>query len=114
MQRSSCAGARSGCGVVCVGNANAAGTGVSLEALQVGAHFGGVLVTKIAVVFESFVDDAFELGREIGIEARRRSGLTIEDGVEDVGGAFAAEGKLAGGHFVEDGAEREKIGAGVE
>ena len=41
-------------------------------------------------------------------------GLAIENGVENVGGAFAAEGQLARGHFVEDDAERKKIGAGVE
>ena len=73
-----------------------------------------MLVAEVAIFFEGFVDDAFEVRREIGVDACWRSGLTVEDGVEDVSSAVAAEWKLAGGHFVEDGAEGEQIGAGVE
>ena len=53
-------------------------------------------------------------GGRSGLMPSRRRRLAIEDGVEDFGGAVAAEGKLARGHFVEDGAEGEEIGAGVE
>ena len=63
-------GGRNWSDVIYVGDADAAGAGVALEAFEVGAHVGGVLVAEVAIFFEGFVDDAFELGREIGIEAR--------------------------------------------
>ena len=44
----------------------------------------------------------------------RWSGGAIENGIEDYRGGVAAEGRAAGGHFVENGAEAENIGAGVE
>ena len=40
----------------------AARVGVALEALEVGAHFGGVLVAQIAILFQGAVDDVLELG----------------------------------------------------
>ena len=60
------------------------------------------------------MDDLFELGRKSGIEANGRNGRAIENGIVDGGGGVALKRKLAGGHFVEDSAEGEEIGAGVE
>ena len=51
---------------------------------------------------------------EIGIQANGRNRRAIQDGVENGGRAIAAERELAGGHFIEHGAERKKIGARVE
>ena len=49
-----------------------------------------------------------------GIEAHRGDGSAIEDGVENCRRSVAARRERAGGHFVENDAEREKVGAGVE
>ena len=47
----------------------AAGVGVALEALEFGAHVGGVLVAEVAIFFEGAVDDVFEACGKIGIES---------------------------------------------
>jgi hypothetical protein len=40
---------------------------VTPEPLQIRADFRGVLITQLAVFLDSFIDDFFELWREIGI-----------------------------------------------
>ncbi len=94
----------------------ARGTGVeiTLEALQIGAHLGSVLVAQVAIFFERLVDDVLKLERQVGIQADRHQGSAIQDGVEDHAGSVAAKGREPGSHFVEDDAEGEKIGAGIE
>jgi hypothetical protein len=73
-------------------------TGVALEALEVGADVGGVLVAEVAIFLEAFADDFFELEREFGIEAERRRRFAAKNFFEDDAGGFAREGQLAGGH----------------
>ncbi len=72
------------------------------------------MAAQLAIFFERLIDDALKLGREIGIEAHRRDGSAIQDAIGDYAGCIAAEGHGARGHFVEDYAEAEEIGAGVE
>ena len=43
------------------------GVGITLQALQVGADVGGVLVAEVAVFLQRFVDDVFELRGQVGI-----------------------------------------------
>ena len=50
----------------------------------------------------------------VGMQARGRNWGAIENGIEDQAGGVAAEGERSGGHFVENCAEGEQIGAGVE
>ena len=85
-----------------------------LHALQVGAHLGGVLVAQVAILLESFVDDLFELRRNVGIEADAERRSAIQNRVEDDCRGFAAERQRAGRHLVEHGAEGKQVGAGVE
>src|SRR5579859_4869394 len=73
-----------------------------------------MLVAEIAVFLKALGDDAFEFWREIGIQAHRRGGSCVENGLEDDARAFTAEGKSACRHLVEDGAEREQVSASVE
>ena len=91
-----------------------AGAYVALKALKIGADVGGVVVAEVAIFLEAFGDDFFELEREFGIEAERRSWFAAEDFFEDDAGGFAGEGQLASGHFVEDDGEGEEVGASVE
>ncbi len=46
--------------------------GIALQALQIGADVGGMLVTQIAVFFQAFADDPFQFGRDVGIQANGR------------------------------------------
>src|SRR5690349_5129256 len=50
---------------------NASGLAVALQSLQVGAQIGSTLVAQVTIFFESLVDDFFELGRKVGIDAHR-------------------------------------------
>ena len=43
--------------------------------------FGGGLTADVAVFFERLVDDFFEPRRDVGINAHRRNGRTIQNGV---------------------------------
>ncbi len=88
--------------------------GVALEAFQVGAQLGGALKANFAVLFERFADDAIEFDRQGGIQASRRGGLLVQDGIEDGGGGVASEGEQAGGHLVENCTEGKEIAAGIE
>jgi len=65
--------------------ATSARFGLALEALEVSANFRGVLVAKVRILLESLVNDVFQLRGKIGIQAQRRNGRALEDGVEDEG-----------------------------
>ena len=56
---------------------DASGAGVAAQAFEVGAEFGGVLVTEVAIFFESLADDAFEFGWNFGMQARGRKGARL-------------------------------------
>src|ERR1700747_621062 len=86
----------------------------ALYAAQIGAHIGGGLIAHRAIFFERFVDDALEFGRYRGIQTDRRNGSAIQNSFENYAGSRAGKGRCAGGHFVENGAEREEIGAAIE
>jgi hypothetical protein len=64
-------------------------------------------------LLEAPAHDALEGGRDVagGLEQARR--VVPEDRVERLDRALAPEGPLAGEHLVEDGSEREDVGAGV-
>jgi len=90
------------------------GIEVAFEAGEVGAEIGGTLVAEVAVFLEGFVDNAFEVRGQVGIQAERGGGRGIENGFEDFRGTAATKRQDAGGHLVEDGAEGKKITAGIE
>ena len=91
-----------------------AGIQFPLQAREVGANIRGGLITECAVVFEGFVDDAFESRGNFGIEADGGHERAIENRFENDGGSFATKRKRAGSHFVDHGAKGKKIGAAVE
>src|SRR5579862_129551 len=91
-----------------------AGTGIALQPFEFRTHFGGALIAELAILLKGSADDVVEPGRQISVEAQYGNGLAFENGVEDDAGTLALEGQSAGGHFVQDHAERKEIGAGVE
>ena len=99
---------RCGCGL-CGFVAAGAGGGfeIALEAFEVGAQFGGGLVAHLAIFFEGFGDDALQLVGQFGIDLLDGFRLLVQDGVENQGRGAAVEGHPAGGHFVENDAERK-------
>ena len=60
------------------------------------------------------MDDALKFGGHCGIQANRRNRGAIQNGFEDHAGSGACKRHCACGHFVENGAERKKIGAAIE
>ena len=52
--------------------------------------------------------------RQIGIQSDGRSRHAGQNRVENGGGTFAAKGKYAGGHLIQDGTQGEQVTAGVE
>src|SRR5580704_10439194 len=58
--------------------------------------------------------DVLQLRRDIGIQADRGSGRSIQNGFEENAAGFAAKRQRAGAHLVEYRAEREKVSARVQ
>ena len=85
-----------------------------MQALQVGAQVRGRLVAHGAIFFQRLIDDALELLRHIGVDAHRRNGRAIQDGVENRRGRRARESLAAGSHFVEHHAKRKNICARIK
>ena len=84
------------------------------QPLEVRAKFGGGLAAHVAIFFEGFVDDAFEIGGNLRIEAHRRERGAPQDAVKNSRGGVALEWKSARGHFIENNTERKQIAAGIE
>ena len=55
---------------------------VALETLQLGAHFRGVLIPQVAVLLQRAVDDVFQFGRDLAVEAHRRWWCLMQDAIE--------------------------------
>src|SRR5262249_3819851 len=105
---------RGGIGRLGVFHLGAAGAGVAFQALEVGSHVASGLVAQTGIVFERLGDGAIEVGGERSMEARGGNGFALEDRGKNYAGGVAGESLAAGGHFVEDEAERKEISAGVE
>lgn len=75
---------------------------------------GGMLVAETAIFFEALVDDVLELMGKIRIDLSDGDGVVFEDAAENDTRALAGEWEMAGGHFVENDAERKEVGARVE
>jgi hypothetical protein len=93
---------------------HAAGAGVALEPLQIATQLGCGLAAQLAVFLQAFVDDLFELGGNVGIQAYGGNWVTFEDRIEDDRGTLSAEGQCAGRHLIEHRAEGKQIAAGIK
>ncbi len=59
------------------------GGGFALQELEIVAKFSGGLVTETGTLLQGAADDAFEIGRHVGIYFAGRPGIAIQDGVEE-------------------------------
>src|SRR5215470_5839424 len=57
--------------------------GLTFEALQVGTKIRSVLIAQIAILFEGFVNDAFEFVGNFAVEADQCGWGHVEDAVEN-------------------------------
>src|ERR1700751_1022920 len=71
---------------------SAAGIGVALQTLQVGAKISSVLVAEIAIFLKGFVDDTFEFLGNIAVQAHGSGGQFVQDAIEDCSGGVSFEG----------------------
>src|SRR6185503_3298774 len=90
------------------------GTAVAPKTLKVGFKVGGVLVAETGILLQSLVYDTFQLRRQIGIQAHRRSGRGVQNAIEDGGGSVSRKRRTAGAHFVQQGAKGKQIGSFVK
>ena len=74
----------------------------------------GPLISEGGILFEGLGDHPFEPFRHVGVEPQRRNSRPVQDGINRLDGALAAEGQRAGDHFVEDDPERKEIAPAVE
>src|ERR1700692_3694383 len=72
------------------------------------------MVAERWIFFQSFVDDLFQCGREIWIDAHRRRWSFVQDGIKHQCRSVSAEGHASSGHLVEHGTKGEEIAAPVE
>src|SRR6516165_11154566 len=73
-----------------------------------------MLVTQVAILLQTLVDDFFQLGRQIGIQSNGRNWSAIEDRLENQSRALPSEGQRSGRHLIQHSAKRKQIGAGVQ
>ena len=66
------------------------------------------------VLFESLVDDLFQLGREAASNLPGRHRGLIDDSVENRGRGGALEREHSRRHLVHHDSERKQVGAGIE
>ena len=91
-----------------------AGIALTLQAFQVSAEFRGDLVANVAILFKGLVEDALELGRDVGIEGDGSHGSVVQDVVEDDGAGSARKRLLACSHLVEHAAEGEEVASSIK
>src|SRR3954467_13256651 len=58
------------------------------------------LIAVIAVLSQRFVDDTFQVGRDIGNELMQRCGVAIQDGTDNVHRPFAVKRQFSRDHLV--------------
>jgi hypothetical protein len=56
---------------------------IPLQALHLGTHVGGVLITEPSILLQRPVDDVFQLGRHVVIQPHRSYWSTVHDGFTD-------------------------------
>ncbi len=87
---------------------------VAPQALEVGSHLRGMLVTQFSIFLQGLGDDPFEFRRHVGIQSHRCYWSSVQDRVEDDTRTFPTEGQRPCRHFVQDGTKREQIRAGIQ
>src|ERR1017187_2649013 len=86
---------------------------IPLQTLQIRSYVSRMLVTQVAILLQTLVDNFFQLGRQIGNQSNGRNWSAIEDRLENQSRALPSEGQRSGRHLIQHSAKRKQIGAGV-
>ena len=92
----------------------ATGIRIALQALQVGAHFRGDLVTQVAVFLQRLVDNSFEFRGTIGIQPHGRNRGAVQDRFENRCRTVATERHPPRRHLIENSPKREQIAPRIQ
>ena len=85
-----------------------------MHALQVSANLGGTLVAQLAIFFEGFVDNLFELRRQLWIQPHRCHRYAVEDRFRKHAQSVAPKGQNPTHHFIEHDAKRKQVGTSIQ
>ena len=72
------------------------------------------LITKIAILFQSFIDNVFELCGKIRVEPQRSCVRSVQDRVGNDSGSFSTKRQRPGRHLVQHHSKREQISPRVQ
>src|SRR5207253_2978591 len=64
-------------------DSDSGGFRIALQPLQIRANLSGVLVSEISILFQTFVDDAFQFDWQVRIQTYCRGWCPIENRLED-------------------------------
>ncbi len=81
---------------------------------EIECDVAGGMETRLGILFQAMLHDALQRRRNIAIGLAEVGRILLEDGAHGVGRRLAVEGALAGEHLVENGAEGEDVGAGID
>ena len=87
---------------------------IALQALEVRADLAGVLIAKLAILFQALANDAFQFLRQPGIQLSHSRRRAIQDAVKNQFPAVAVKRWCTSRHFVHHHPEGEQVGAGIQ
>src|SRR6185503_478927 len=93
---------------------DAARRDVASNALEIGQQFGGALKAQRLILLERLVDDALDIGGQVGIQPRGRGWRLHQQRLDQHYRVVAAEGRTTRRHLVEHAAERKDVAARVQ
>src|SRR6266851_1976995 len=73
-----------------------------------------MLVANIAILFQGFIDDAFQFRWQVRIQTHGRRWSPIQNGFKDKTRGFTPEWQRSGAHLVQDCTERKQVCASIE
>ena len=80
---------------------------VALEPQKIRPQFSSGLAAQLRFLFQRLVDDLFQLGRKVRVQADGGKRVAFENRVEDDRRTLAAEGQCACSHLVQHNTERK-------
>src|SRR6266478_5078278 len=84
------------------------------QALEIGIHFGSALAAQLAILFQGLADHLFQFRGQAAFQLSWWHRSLIQDGAKNGGRSGALKRRGSGSHFVENDAEGEQVGAGIE
>ena len=90
------------------------GGGLQIDPLQGLKKIGCRPIAPLGILVQRLLDDRRQRHGHLGIQARGRRWLPVQELIEDGGERLAGERRAAGRHLEDHGAERKDVGAGID